>query len=144
MSGMQENFGKDGQFPTRDQIDECGPFDSAHVSNTRAPATEHVETSVDPHSYDASWHRMLGVKGVMALRRIFERSISRLREISKVTTAYEVSLIELGITDRTDPRAEIIASAIIHRASTGGLDIRTLVDFAKAQIASEDDRDRSA
>jgi hypothetical protein len=55
------------------------------------------------------------------------------REISLMTTAYKVALTELGI-ERTDPRTEIIASAIVHRASAGGSDIKALADFAIRQI----------
>ena len=52
-----------------------------------------------------------------------------------MTTAYEAVLIELGI-DRTDPRTETIASAIVHRASTGQLNVRALADFAIARLNS--------
>lgn len=54
-----------------------------------------------------------------------------------MTTAYEVVLIELGIADRTDPQTEIIASAIIHRAGAGQLDVRALADFAIRKIAEK-------
>jgi hypothetical protein len=69
----------------------------------------------------------------MAIYRILRNSTFGPREISRMTTAYEVALIELGI-DRADPRTEIIASAIVHRASAGGSDIRALADFAIRQI----------
>jgi hypothetical protein len=69
----------------------------------------------------------------MAIYRILRNSTYGPREISKMTTAYEVALIELGI-DRADPRTEIIASAIVHRASAGIPDVRALADFAIRQI----------
>jgi hypothetical protein len=69
----------------------------------------------------------------MAIYRILRNSTFGPREISQMTTAYEVALIELGI-DPTDPRTEIIASAIVHRASAGGSDIRALADFAIRQV----------
>jgi hypothetical protein len=69
----------------------------------------------------------------MAIYRILRNSTFGPREISQMTTAYEVALIELGI-DRADPRTEIIASAIVHRASAGGSDVRALADFAIRQI----------
>jgi hypothetical protein len=56
------------------------------------------------------------------------------REVSKLTGAYEVALTELGITDREDPRTEIIASAFLHRASFGKLNLRDLADFAIRRI----------
>jgi hypothetical protein len=46
---------------------------------------------------------------VMAIYRILRNSTFGPRDISRMTTAYEVALIELGI-DRADPRTEIIAS----------------------------------
>jgi hypothetical protein len=69
----------------------------------------------------------------MAIYRILRNSTFGPREISLMTTAYEVALVELGI-DRADPRTEIIASAIVHRASAGKSDIRALADFAIWQI----------
>ncbi len=69
----------------------------------------------------------------MAIYRILRNSTFGPQEISKMTAAYEVALIELGI-DRNDPRTEIIASAIVHRASAGKSDVRGLADFAIRQI----------
>ena len=74
----------------------------------------------------------------MAIYRILRNSTFGPREISTRTTAYEVVLIELGI-DREDARTEIIASAIINRASTGELNIRSLADFAISQLKGADD-----
>jgi hypothetical protein len=69
----------------------------------------------------------------MAIYRILRNSTFGRREISQMTMAYEVALIELGI-DPMDPRTEIIASAIVHRASAGGSNVRSLADFAIKQI----------
>ncbi len=74
----------------------------------------------------------------MAIYRILKNSTFGPREISKMTTAYEVVLIELGI-DRTDPCTESIASAIVHRAATGESNVRALADFAIRQLKCADD-----
>ena len=70
----------------------------------------------------------------MAIYRMLRNLDFGPQEISKMTTAYEVALIELGIADRTDPQTEIIASAIIHRAGAGEFDVQGLVDFAIRKI----------
>jgi len=70
----------------------------------------------------------------MAIYRMLRDSTFGPHEISKMTTAYEVALLELGITDRADPRTEIIAAAIIHRASTGEYDVQALTDFAMRKV----------
>jgi hypothetical protein len=72
----------------------------------------------------------------MAIYRILRNSTFGPQEISTMTTAYEVALIELGI-DRTDPRTEIIASAMVHRAGTDAKDVRALGDFAIRQIKAK-------
>ena len=69
----------------------------------------------------------------MAIYRILRNSTFGPQEISKMTTAYEVALIELNI-DRADPQTETIAAAIIHRAGTGEWNIRALADFAGQQV----------
>ncbi len=69
----------------------------------------------------------------MAIYRILRNSTFGPQEISKMTTAYEVVLIELDI-DRTDPRTETIAAAIVHRASMGERNTRALADFSMRQL----------
>ena len=76
----------------------------------------------------------------MVIYRKLKRSTLDPREISKMTLAYEVTLIELGI-ERADPRTETIASAIIHRACTGERNVRALADFAIKQITPQADAD---
>lgn len=66
----------------------------------------------------------------MAIYRLLKNSTFDSSEVSRMTAAYEVALTELGITDRADPRGEIIAWEIIQRASTGELEARELADFA--------------
>ncbi len=44
----------------------------------------------------------------MAIYRILRNSTFGPQEISKMTAAYEVALVELGIDDRADPRTEIM------------------------------------
>jgi hypothetical protein len=69
----------------------------------------------------------------MAIYRILQNSTFGPQEISTMTTAYEVALIELGI-DPADPRTEIIASAIVQRASNGEKDVRALTHHAVRQL----------
>jgi hypothetical protein len=73
----------------------------------------------------------------MDIYRMLKNSPLGVREVSRMTTAYEVSLIELGIDDRADARTEIIASEIIRRANIGERNVRALADFAISLISAK-------
>jgi hypothetical protein len=51
-------------------------------------------------------------------------------EIAKLAAAYEAAPRMLGLSDRSDPKAEIIARKIIAIAKTGELDPRRLTERA--------------
>jgi hypothetical protein len=96
MTGKQEDDRKHGPIPTYEQIAECRHGDSAYSSDGANLAVQHVETPADSDLYDAAWYKLLGIKGPVTIYRNLSKAISRLREISRMTTAYEVSLIESG------------------------------------------------
>lgn len=72
----------------------------------------------------------------MAIYRMLRELTFGSRETARMTKAYETTLVELGFS-RSDPRAETIAAAIIHRAASGETNIRRLIDFAKLRLNAE-------
>jgi hypothetical protein len=64
----------------------------------------------------------------MAIYRLLRNLTFDPRETASMTAAYEIALLELSIEDRANPWTEIIASAIIHRASVSGTSARVLAE----------------
>ena len=71
---------------------------------------------------------------IVAIYRLLRNLTFEPREIARMTAAYEMVLVELGITNRADDRTESIALAIIHRARAGEGTVRGLADFAIRQV----------
>jgi hypothetical protein len=71
---------------------------------------------------------------VLAIYRLLRDLTFGPREIARMTSAYEIALVELAIDNKADDRTEVIALAIIHRARAGEESVRGLVDFAIRQI----------
>jgi hypothetical protein len=56
------------------------------------------------------------------------------QSVKAMTTAYEATLIELGLTDRTDPLTEIVASKIITICQMGERDPERICELALNDI----------
>ena len=70
----------------------------------------------------------------MAIYRLLQRSAFGPGEIGFMTTAYEDALRVLGISNRTDPTAEIVAKKVIEIAQTGeraplGIRVRAIAEL---------------
>jgi hypothetical protein len=73
----------------------------------------------------------------MAIYRLLKETAFDADACKAMGHAYEAILIDLGLSDRSDPFTEIIAKEIIHIASLGVLDAseiraRVLAVFGKA------------
>ncbi len=66
----------------------------------------------------------------MPIVRLLEREAFSPEDISVISFAFEDALKTLGLVDRTDPRTELIARAIIECAQTGERDPIRLRDGA--------------
>ena len=67
----------------------------------------------------------------MPIYRLLENMPMGPEEISRLTTAYEQALRAIGIVDRGDPLAELLAGKIIEVAQTG---IREPADISAQAI----------
>jgi hypothetical protein len=81
---------------------------------------------------------------VLAIYRLLRDLTFGPREIARMTSAYEIALVELGIDNRADDRTEIIALAIIHRARAGEENVQGLADFAIRQVTQSTSGDAPA
>jgi hypothetical protein len=54
-----------------------------------------------------------------ALDRLLQKSGLQAQEISRLRKAYDLALREIGVKDRDDPLAEIVARKIIEIGQTG-------------------------
>ena len=63
----------------------------------------------------------------MAIYRMLKGMVFDKERVDAMTTAYEAALIDLGLTERTDPLTEIVARKIIvHCQTTGDCDPESL------------------
>jgi len=67
----------------------------------------------------------------MPIYRLLQNMAMGPEEISRLTTAYEQALRTIGIVDRGDPLAELVAKKIIEIAQTG---IREPADISAQAI----------
>ena len=67
----------------------------------------------------------------MPIYRLLQNMPMGPEEISRLTTAYEQALLAIGIVDRGDPLAELLARKIIEVAQTG---IREPADISAQAI----------
>lgn len=58
----------------------------------------------------------------MAIYPLLQNSAFDPDDVKRMTTAYEKALVQLGLTNRTDPMAETVALRIIEIARTGEKD----------------------
>jgi hypothetical protein len=54
--------------------------------------------------------------------------------VKAMTSAYEAILVELGLTDRTDPLTEMVASKIINICQMGECDPERICEFTLKDI----------
>jgi hypothetical protein len=67
----------------------------------------------------------------MPIHRLLESMPLGPEEISRVTAAYEQALQRIGLVDRDDPLAEMVAKKVIQVAQTG---VREPADIASLAI----------
>jgi hypothetical protein len=71
------------------------------------------------------------MEGTMPIYRLLQHAAFDSETVKALTTAFDAALRELGL-DRTDPKAEIVASKIIQCAQLGERDPARLRDLAVA------------
>ncbi len=71
----------------------------------------------------------------MAIYRLIHNSKFLPVEVTAMSEAYEQVLVQLGITDRVDPRTEGIAVAILHLLREGETDPTMLAHLASRAVA---------
>jgi hypothetical protein len=71
----------------------------------------------------------------MAIYRMLQPMAFDESAVKGMTAAYEATLVELGLTDRTDPLTELVASKIIaHCRATGECDPERLCEMVLKDI----------
>jgi hypothetical protein len=70
----------------------------------------------------------------MPIYRLLQNTPMGPEEISRLTTAYEQALSTIGIVDRDDPLAELLARKIIEIAQTGVREPRDISTLAIKEI----------
>jgi len=70
----------------------------------------------------------------LAIYRMLQGGAFDDRAVKAMTTAYEAALRELQLSDRNDPRTDIIARKIIACAQSGELDSTRLYELALKSI----------
>jgi hypothetical protein len=70
----------------------------------------------------------------MPIYRLLQNMPMGPEEISRLTTAYEQALRTIGIVDRDDPLAELLARKIIEIAQTGVREPRDISTLAIKEI----------
>jgi hypothetical protein len=70
----------------------------------------------------------------MPIYRLLQNMSMGPEEISRLTTAYEQALRTIGIVDRDDPLAELLARKIIEIAQTGVREPRDISTLAIKEI----------
>ena len=70
----------------------------------------------------------------MPIYRLLQNLPMGSSEISRLTTAYEKTLHTIGLVDRNDPLAEMIAKKIIEIAQTGMRDPAKLSELAIKEL----------
>jgi len=73
----------------------------------------------------------------MPIYRLLQNSPLGPEEIAVLTKAYEATLRELGLVDRNDPIAEIIARKIIELGQRGVREAEQLVDLTIKELGVE-------
>lgn len=71
----------------------------------------------------------------MAIYRLLQNLTFGPQEVAMMSEAYERALIDLGITDKSDPRTEGIALAIVALLREGETDADRLAQLACQAIA---------
>ncbi len=72
---------------------------------------------------------------MMAIYRLLKNSQFLPEESKAMIDAYERALVQLGITDRSDPQTEGIAAAILHLLRDGETDPTRLAQLACQAIS---------
>jgi hypothetical protein len=73
----------------------------------------------------------------VAIYRMLKGMVFDEREVKAMTSAYEAILVELQLTDRTDPLTESIASKIIVHCQTGICDPERLCELTLREIRGQ-------
>ena len=73
----------------------------------------------------------------MAIYRLIQKISPGQMEAAVLAGAYERTLVTLGITDRTDPITQRIATAILHMWREGETDVLRLSQLACLAVKSE-------
>src|SRR5829696_4196882 len=102
---------------------------TAEVIRKLASRSEEVRHSIGGRYADAIWKRtrlerrrlQLARLGdcIMPIYRLLQNMPMGPEEISRLTTAYERALLGIGLVDRNDPLAEMVAKKIIEIGQTG-------------------------
>jgi hypothetical protein len=73
-------------------------------------------------------------QGPVAIYRMLQGTAFDEHAVKVMTAAYEGILSELGLTDRTDPLTEIVATKIITRCQMGERDAERICELALKDI----------
>jgi hypothetical protein len=78
--------------------------------------------------------RLPFLEGLVAIYRMLEGMTFDEPSVKAMTAAYEATLVELGLTDRTDPLTTIVASEIITICQMGERDPERICELALRDI----------
>ena len=75
----------------------------------------------------------------MAIYRLLRRSVFEPDDVRLLATVYEKVLGTVGVVDRKDPRAELIAKRVVQLAQAGERDPECLKDLAIEELQQSRD-----
>jgi len=70
--------------------------------------------------------------------RLLQQSAFEPEDIGRMTAAYELVLVDLGLKDRNDPLTDVVAKLIIEIAQTGEKDSQRICALALARLRGTD------
>ena len=75
----------------------------------------------------------------MAIYRLLRRGVFEPDDVRLLATVYEKVLCTVGVVDRKDPRAELIARKVVQLAQAGERDPECLKDLAIEELQQSRD-----
>ena len=76
------------------------------------------------------------------IRRLLQNAQMEPEEVSRLTSAYEQALKGIGLTDRDDPIAEMVAKKVLKIAQNGVRDPKDIAALAIMELGPNSPRSR--
>jgi hypothetical protein len=75
---------------------------------------------------------------VVAIYRLLQKSAFEPEDIERMIAAYELALVELVLSDRSDPLTETVAKYIVEAAQTGEKNPKAICGLALSRLRGMD------